>query len=424
MREFVTRLLRLAMRLFFKRIELAGFDRVPAGVPVIFAANHPNGLVDPLFILCFAPRPVSFLAKAPLFRYPLIGYLVRILDTIPVYRKQDNTRGSNEETFSRAREVLRGGGSIAIFPEGTTHSDSKLRELKTGAARIALGAKVESLLVVPAGIYYTAKQTFRSEALVWAGEPIAVTSAPGPDGDEPPAAAVDALTAEIERQLAAVTLQADSHAALELISRAERIFSAGAGQPLAVEFELRRRFVDGYRYLREHDPEQLERLSSDVRQFECELGGARLDVDELTAQVDLRRLLRTIALFPVALIGAIVHFVPYVIVDALSKRFSREDELTATIKFVAALLFYPLTWLTVTFVIWRVAGAWAACATLLLIPLAGYAAVRVMEHLDELTGISRSLLFRLRAGSAHAALVTHRQRIRDRFVSVAEVIHR
>ena len=180
MRRALTAFFRSMLRLFFRRIEIVGLDDVPSDQPVIFAANHPNGLVDPLFILCFAPRPVSFLAKAPLFRYPIIGYLVRVLDAIPVYRKQDNTSGSNRETFGRARDVLRRGGSIAIFPEGTTHSDSRLRELKTGAARIALGAEMESIAIVPTGIYYTAKQTFRSEALAWFGTPIDSGGPPTP----------------------------------------------------------------------------------------------------------------------------------------------------------------------------------------------------------------------------------------------------
>ena len=89
MRRALTALFRSVLRLFFRRIEVAGLENIPQDEPVVFAANHPNGLVDPLFILCFAPRRVSFLAKAPLFRYPLIGYFVRVFDSIPVYRKQD-----------------------------------------------------------------------------------------------------------------------------------------------------------------------------------------------------------------------------------------------------------------------------------------------------------------------------------------------
>ena len=48
--------------------------------PLLFVLNHPNSLVDPVFVLCLAPRPASFLAKAPLFRIPLVGALVRGAD--------------------------------------------------------------------------------------------------------------------------------------------------------------------------------------------------------------------------------------------------------------------------------------------------------------------------------------------------------
>lgn len=422
MRRALTAFFRSMLRLFFRRIEIVGVDNVPVDSPVVFAANHPNGLVDPLFILCFAPRPVSFLAKAPLFRYPLIGSFVRVFDSIPVYRRQDKTPGSNQETFGRAREVLRGGGSIAIFPEGTTHSDPRLRELKTGAARIALGAGLPSIVVIPAGIYYTAKQTFRSEALVWFGEPVAVEAAPlGEDGEPAPGKAID-LTARIEKQLDAVTLQADSHAALELIARAERIFSAGADRPLAAEIEIRKRFIDGYHHLREHDPDRLERLASAVRQFEAELGGARLEADELRPRVDARALLRILVLLPIAVAGAAVHFVPYLIVDTLAKRFSREgEEMTATIKFVAALLLYPLSWFIIALVVARFSAAIAAAVALLL-PVIGYVALREMEELDELTGNVRALWHRATARGSHARLVAHQQLIRDQILAVADAI--
>ncbi|HSP33975.1 MAG TPA: lysophospholipid acyltransferase family protein, partial [Thermoanaerobaculia bacterium] len=387
MRGAITALFRTLLRLFFRRIEVAGLENVPRDRPVIFAANHPNGLVDPLFILCFAPRRVAFLAKAPLFRYPVIGYLVRVVESIPVYRKQDNANGSNVETFARARELLRDGGSIAIFPEGTTHSDPRLHEFKTGAARIALGSELPSIAIVPAGIYYTAKQTFRSEALVWFGAPIDVGGggAPSPVPD-----AVMNLTHRIEAQLASVTLQADSRAALELIARAERMFSAGEEQPLASQLEVRRRFVNGYHYLREHDPQRLEDLASKVRQFEAELGGAKMDPEDLSARIDAAAVARAVLLLPFAIGGAIVHFVPYRIVDFLARRLSGgEDEMTATIKFIAALAIYPLTW--IAFAIW--VGGLRGLFALLVLPLLGYVALRVVETADEVIGSLRSLRY-------------------------------
>jgi 1-acyl-sn-glycerol-3-phosphate acyltransferase len=411
-RSLITRLFRGLLNLFFRRIEIAGADKIPLDRPVIFAANHPNGLLDPLFILCFVPRRVSFLAKAPLFRYPVIGYFARLFESIPVYRKQDDTKGSTAETFGRARDVLRGGGSIAIFPEGTTHSDPQLRELKTGAARIALGAGLPSLKIVPAGIYYTAKQTFRSEALVLFGEGIDLQPVPVAENGEPAADDVLALTAQIETLLDSVTLQADSQAALELIERAERIFSAGEQQPLASEIELRRRFVQGYHYLREHDPDRLERLASLVRRFESELGGAHLDPEDLTPRIRAGVLLRILLLLPVAMAGAIVHFIPYRIIDVLSRRFSRDaDEMTATVKFLSALAFYPLTWIAIAAAIGGLPGLLLAIAA----AVSGYVALRVIEDIDDFIGSLRAL--------RHRDLVAHRQLIRDQIVSVAGALN-
>ena len=83
MRRAITAFFRFCLRIFFRRIELLGLERVPRHGAVVFAVNHPNGLVDPLFLLCFAPAPVSFLAKAPLFGYPIIGWIVRAFDTHP-----------------------------------------------------------------------------------------------------------------------------------------------------------------------------------------------------------------------------------------------------------------------------------------------------------------------------------------------------
>src|SRR5688500_12409007 len=107
-RRVIVALLKVALRIYFQRIEVTGLEHVPLNTPVIFVLNHPNALVDPVFLLCLAPRRVSFLAKAPLFHMPVIGYLVKAMDSLPVYRQQDegsDTR-KNQETFIEARKLL------------------------------------------------------------------------------------------------------------------------------------------------------------------------------------------------------------------------------------------------------------------------------------------------------------------------------
>jgi 1-acyl-sn-glycerol-3-phosphate acyltransferase len=79
----------IALRLFFRRIETSGAQMVPPDGPVIFVLNHPNGLIDPGLVFTALPRRISFLAKSTLFRLPLIGALLRAVETLPLYRRVD-----------------------------------------------------------------------------------------------------------------------------------------------------------------------------------------------------------------------------------------------------------------------------------------------------------------------------------------------
>jgi 1-acyl-sn-glycerol-3-phosphate acyltransferase len=403
-RRLITAFIRIVAKIFFRRIEIVGWKHVPPGAPVIFAVNHPNALIDPMFLLCFAPRPVSFLAKAPLFTMPVIGWLTRRFDTIPVYRKQDNLGTSNRRTFDRARDVLKQGGSIAIFPEGTTHSDPKLRELKTGAARIALGAGI-AVSIVPTGLYYTEKKTFRSSALMYFGPPVAVTPEPVDEQGEPPADAVDALTAQIELALADVTLQSDSHSALDLIARAERIFTGGDDHGLAYELEVRRRFVAGYAYLRAHDPRRLASLESRVARFDAEALASRAGVPPTTIGMLL--------LLPLAAVGAALHYPLYRLIGFIATRFTRgEEEMIATVKALGGMLLYPLMWIALAVWAGVRGGVESALALMIALPLLAYMALRVFEALDDVVG-------RLR-GATHRDLEPRRRALRDEFLAIAE----
>jgi glycerol-3-phosphate O-acyltransferase/dihydroxyacetone phosphate acyltransferase len=425
LRRFVTPLLRLIANIFFRRIEIIGWGKVPPG-PVIFAVNHPNGLIDPVFLLCFTPRPVSFLAKAPIFKMPLIGWFARGIDSIPVYRAQDNySTSQNRETFAAARALLIRGGAIAIFPEGTTHSEPRLKELKTGAARIALGCSVAEcpdIVIVPTAIFYTAKQSFRSDALLYFGGGIAVAPVPVDAAGEPPREAVASLTERIESAMTALTLQADTREALDLIGRAERVISLGrAGLP--EQLALRKRFIAGFTRLREHDPARLAHMQSRFEQFEAELGDANLEPETLHAPTVLgsvRTLAMLLITLPLAMIGAIVHYPTYRLIRLLARRLTREEELVATIKVVGGMVLYPLTYVAWGgLVAWRFGWAFGVI-TALVLPFVGYLALRFFEQLDDVIGRTRALTWRVARARAFARLMRTRDELRNEIEALAE----
>jgi 1-acyl-sn-glycerol-3-phosphate acyltransferase len=163
---------------------------------------------------------------------PVIGYLVRSLEALPVYRRQDEGSdvSKNQETFNAARKLLARGGTIGICPEGVSHDDPGLKPIKTGAARIALASvatgEVSNLKIVPAGLYYTSKTSFRSSALLYFGKAIRVEPVAMEADGTPPRDAVRELSARIEKALREVILDAEHEESLQTISRAERIFSA------------------------------------------------------------------------------------------------------------------------------------------------------------------------------------------------------
>jgi glycerol-3-phosphate O-acyltransferase/dihydroxyacetone phosphate acyltransferase len=446
-RRIIVALLRFTLRIYFRRIEVAGLEHVPRTSPVIFVLNHPNALVDPAFLLCLAPRQVSFLAKAPLFKMPVISYFVRALDSLPVYRQQDEGQdvSRNEETFAAARALLALGGTIGICPEGISHDQPGLQPIKTGAARIALGAvstgEVQNLKIIPAGLYYTAKTSFRSEALLYFGKPIEVTPV-AMEGSVPPRAAVRALSSAIADALRGVMLDAKHDEALQTISRAEEIFSSETGREtggeteseksessLARELQLRQQFIKGYTTLLQRSPERVKKLETRITRFEQQLRQTGMDASDLTPPDSagdlLNRLLLRSAIFLLliapAAVGMLIHFPAYRLGGFLSRSFFKSTEdVVSTIKIISAMLLFPLTWLIAAAVLFEYAGWWVALALLLILPFTGYAAMRFLEQWDAFLGALRAIAFFVTRRRFFVRLLAERRAIKTEILALGE----
>jgi 1-acyl-sn-glycerol-3-phosphate acyltransferase len=440
-RRIIRGILRLTLRLYFRRIEVSGLENVPRDSPVIFVLNHPNALVDPVFLLCLAPRRVAFLAKAPLFRMPVIGYLVRALDSLPAYRRQDEGEDTsrNLETFAAARKLLARGVTIGICPEGVSHDEPRLKPLKTGAARIALAAassgEAIDLQIIPVGLYYTEKTTFRSSALLHFAEPLLVEPVTlEPDGT-PPRAAVRELSDRIEKALRDVILHAEQEEALGLIERAEKIFSAEeVGEPdeeqrLTRSLELRQRFLEGYAYYRNQSPKRIDAIEARIARFEYELKQAGIDPSDLSLPpTAIRTIFSLVAqvvkcgfLAPFALLGVVFHYPAYRLGGYLSQRLARQElDVLSTFKIISAMLFFPLTWIIVAVFSWRLAGWPAAVASLIIIPVCGYVAVRFFEEMDQFTGSFVALALFVTRRRAFVRLLAERAAIRREILTLGD----
>src|SRR4051812_4117978 len=176
--RFLRALARLVLKAFFREVETAGADRTPLHRPVALVANHVTGLIAPILLLGPLPVTPRFLAKSTLWKNPFVRPFLDLAQAIPVYRRQDEGSDltKNADTFARCHELLARGGSLALFPEGTSHSEPSLKPLKTGAARITLEAERKfpgtGVRIVPVGLLFDSKHTFRSRVLLQVGEPV------------------------------------------------------------------------------------------------------------------------------------------------------------------------------------------------------------------------------------------------------------
>nr|WP_216619904.1 lysophospholipid acyltransferase family protein [Myxococcus xanthus] len=363
----------MCLRLFY-RVKVNAPALEPDG-PVLFVGNHPNGLIDPALVFILTRRKVTFLAKAPLFRMPIIGWLLKGLDALPVYRKQDDPAkmGGNEGTLDAAKGALVQGRAITIFPEGKSHSEPGLAELKTGAARIALSAAKAGapVRIVPVGLTYAEKHVFRSEVLIDVGPAIDVQAFLPADAAE--ADAVRALTERIASGLRAVTLNLEQWADLPLAQLAEQLFAFKQGG--ALDAERLRLWARGVQMFRAQEPERFESLRAQLAGFRH-----RMALVQATGLEDLalvyrpgnvvpfvvKNVLALVLGLPLFALGLGLFWLPYQLPRLASR--NAELDVQATVKFLTAFVVALVWWggLTAAAAVWG--SAHLAVAVFLAVP--------------------------------------------------------
>jgi glycerol-3-phosphate O-acyltransferase/dihydroxyacetone phosphate acyltransferase len=271
-RRFTDRTLGLLARglvlAFHRSVDVRWRERLPHDRPVLIVANHGNGFVDPVVVAGVLGRMPRFIAKAALWKVVVARPFLALAGVLPVYRTADGDRASdNASVFDACHHELARGSTVAIFPEGTTGDRAGLDRVKSGAARIALGAlpTAPDVAIVPIGMAFESRVETRSRAVVMFGEPIGVAAFEGaglgPDG-EPDRTDAAELTAAITDALEAVSPQfesLDEREVLRAAAREERSAATGhvdtafgdsevvARQLAAAPPAARRRVIDAYR---------------------------------------------------------------------------------------------------------------------------------------------------------------------------------
>ena len=85
-------LTKVVSRAWFRSMETQNLDRITNDRPILIAANHANGFVDPVIIMATSPRTPQFLAKSGLWKLAPVGFLLDAAGVLPVRRRSDGCR--------------------------------------------------------------------------------------------------------------------------------------------------------------------------------------------------------------------------------------------------------------------------------------------------------------------------------------------
>jgi 1-acyl-sn-glycerol-3-phosphate acyltransferase len=420
----------------FKQVDVRRREQVPSRGPVLLCMNHPNNLIDSLLVGSVLARKVHYLTTAALFRNPILARFLRACGAIAVYRKQDDPdkMDRNADTFSACFDALARGRVVGIYPEGTTHAEARVQRIKTGAARIALEYEArrpaiggDALALIPVGLTFDARKSFRGRVRVAFGNPIAIEPYLRAYR-ESPIPAVDALTTAIQSGMQAEILHVDRVDRADLVRAVEDLYRSELVQELQEERGLPLRAIDPLRisqsiadaiaYFEAQEPARVEQLSREVTRYRALLAAYQVRDLAVRARLERRRPHRRIRRsweaslgLPVFAYGALVNAPAYYLPRWLAHRTARKETDYATTRLLASVVAFPLCWGLETWIVWRFFGAMWAALFALSLPVTGILAYRYLGGARRLGSQIHFGLLSLTRRQAMSRLLEERQAI-------------
>ena len=411
-------------------------ERVPRAGPVLLCVNHPNNLIDSLIVSAVVERKVHYLATAALFRNALLGKFLKACGAIPVYRRQDDPdkMDKNAGAFEATVATLARGELVAIYPEGTTHSESRIQRIKTGAARIALdyesrraGGLGEVLTLIPTGLTFEARKSFGGRVRISFGEPIPITpylEVYREDGVK----AVDGLTTAIQWGMEVQVLHVDRLDRASLVREVEAVYKDDLIRELQEERGLAPRQIDTVRlssgiadaaaYFETHAPERLEAIREHLVHYRAMLAAYHVRDQAVRARLAhhgvgerLTRGSKASTGLPVFVYGLVTSGLPYLLPRWIARRTATKETSYATTRLLASVVAYPLFWGLETWIVWRLAGALWALGFLISLPVSAILAYHYLRGIGRLRAQARLGILALTRHQAASRLLAERRRL-------------
>ncbi|MBT3252416.1 MAG: hypothetical protein HN995_02205 [Candidatus Marinimicrobia bacterium] len=375
--HFLKYLSHFMVNVFYRRIHVENKERVRKKGPVILAANHPNTMMDPMLVALLCGRNPHFLGKSTLFNTKIAKIFFRSVHVIPVYRKMDAEKemGKNAQVFEKCYQSLEAGNALVIMPEGISQMDGTLHEIKTGTARIGLGAEVRNAFelgvqIVPAGINYSSPTEFFSDVHCRFGRPIDLTEYQDLyEKDE--YEAVYEVTNQIRDALAKLTTTVEKSESAGVLKNLKKIYKMELAIDLGLDedlkqhdFSMTRGMADAIDWYSAEHPKHFAQMDRRMNRYLAKVEGLELRDELLSTAAGHRTitkrafgLLGVITGFPIYIWGVVNNFFPYRIPALLVQVLGTSLEYLSTIKMLSGFVFFALFYTLQTVGVWYLTGS-------------------------------------------------------------------
>ncbi len=396
--HLLKQLIKLLLSVFFKSIVVTGKQNIPDAGPLIIVSNHPNTFMDPLIVASITNKRIGFVGNAGIFTNKLLASILRYFHVIPIYRKKDVLPGEkpdNNEAFYRCHQYLSEGNMLLIFPEGSSYYELKLREIKTGAARIALSYEAlknfkGKLRILPVTLDYSDSIQFRSMISVTISEPILLEGFKELyQADE--LECVRKLTEAIKGALAKNIPHTDGKEQEDFLVKAHKFYTAYSEPEADLHINpkrslaLRNQLSKALHHVHQLDRTLYQNIEEKTQQFFASLKSENLTTGFFTDSfmkkskigIIVGYSLQFILLLPVYIFGVATNYIPYILPSQLFNMSRLDIEYKTSVQMFAGLItfsvFYPLQiWLFRTYISNEF---WYTALLLLLFIVAGYIAM-------------------------------------------------
>ena len=362
--KFFEFLLKISVRVYFKNKVITGKSNIPKGNPVLFVANHPGAFMDPIVIGTYADRSLYYIARGESFKNKFSAWFFKKIHMIPVYRKEETPEltHKNEAVFGACYEHFENGRSLMIFPEGTSKIEYRLRKVKSGAARIALGAEAKNnfklgLTIVPVGITYSNPMNFRTDVQVNFGKPVPI-EAYKDRWQEDSFATAKTLTRDIEQSIKDEMLLIENRENDEIFDQLQKLYFEeminrfeAPNLPDNEKLELKNNLVKAIDYFKSSAPD----LSNKLQQLLKEYFAKMTDIESKYPEFNKRlvcgkpsitaHVLGLIAGLPLFLLGTLFNYIPYRVSGVLAEKFSQRDDFTGALRLVIGTFSFLITYI-------------------------------------------------------------------------------